>query len=265
MSRGYVIIAENTPSTDYLRCAEALVSSLKKVMPDCSVTLLSNDSTQCKLFDHVFPLKQQYTTVDPFKISNDIQAYSLSPYEHTIKLEADMFIPRSLDHWWDVLCQRDLVVSTTIRNFKGQISASRAYRRFIDDNALPDVYNAITYFKKSAVAEKFFDTVKNILENWPQYRSMLKCNQQEEISTDWAYAIACHLLGKELTTLPTFTEMSMTHMKQLINGLPSENWTDVLLCEFLDHATRVNTYTQVYPFHYHLKSFSDKILEGTHA
>ena len=264
MTRGYVIVAENTPATNYVRCAEALAASLKHTMPNCSVALLSNDTTNSPHFDFKIPIKQQFAIADPFKITNDIQAYELSPYDQTIKLEADMFIPGSIDYWWDVLAQHDMVVSSTIRDFKGQISSCRVYRRFIDDNALPDVYNAITYFKKSGTAEKFYQVVNEILKNWPAFRATMKCNPTEEASTDWVYALACHIVGVEKTTLPTFTDMCMTHMKQFVNGLPTENWTDVLLHEFPKNNFRVNTYTQKYPFHYHVKTFSDIILERQH-
>ena len=36
MTRGFVIVAENNATTDYMKCAEVLARSLKKVMPDCS-------------------------------------------------------------------------------------------------------------------------------------------------------------------------------------------------------------------------------------
>jgi hypothetical protein len=194
--------------------------------------------------------------------ANDWQVYEASPYDETIKLEADMYIPRSIEHWWDVLSINDIVVSTTIRNFKQEISNVRTYRRFIDDNKLPNVYNAITYFKKSDRAQTFFEIVRNIFENWETYKSTLKCNPQEEVSTDWVYAIACHIMGIEKTTLPNFTEMSMVHMKQFVNGNPTENWTDTFVYECLPNQIRVQTIPQQYPFHYHIKNFSDKILES---
>ena len=194
--------------------------------------------------------------------ANDWQVYEISPYDETIKLEADMYIPRSIEHWWDVLSVNDVVVSSTVRNFKQEISNVRTYRRFIDDNKLPNVYNAITYFKKSDTAKTFYEIVRNIFENWEEYKAILRCNPQEEVSTDWVYAIACHLMGKEKTTLPTFTEMSMIHMKQFVNGNPTENWTDTFVYECLPNQIRVQSVPQQYPFHYHIKNFSDKILES---
>jgi hypothetical protein len=153
-------------------------------------------------------------------------------------------------------------VCNKIRDFKGEISTARGYRRFIDDNNLPDLYNAITYIKKSDTAEHFFKIVRNVFENWEEYKSILRCNPQEEVSTDWVYAIACHIVGKEKTTLPTFTEMSMVHMKQFVNGNPTENWTDTFVYECLPNQIRVQSIPQQYPFHYHIKNFSDKILES---
>ena len=36
-----------------------------------------------------------------------------------------------------------------------EISKVRVYRKFIDDNQLPDCYNALTYFRKSSKQYKF--------------------------------------------------------------------------------------------------------------
>ena len=102
---------------------------------------------------------------------------------------------------------------------------------------------------------------RSIFENWEEYKAILKCNPKEECTTDWAYAIACHIVGTDKTTLPNFDELSMVHMKQWVNGLPTENWTDTLVYEILPNQLRVNTYPQVYPFHYHIKTFSDKLMK----
>jgi hypothetical protein len=242
MSRGFVIMAQGDV---YVKCATALEASIKRVMPSASVTIVTTD---------MLPYG------DKGGYANDWQVYESSPYDETIKLESDMIIPESLDHLWGVLGQRDVVVCDTIRNFKGEISDVHAYRRFIYDNNLPDVYNAITYFKKSETAEKFFAIVRDVFENWEQYKKVLKCNPLEEASTDWVYAIACHIMGVENTTIPGL--LSMTHMKQFINGMPTEDWTDTLLAECLPKQLRVNTYPQRYPFHYHVKKFSDILLES---
>ena len=249
MSRGFVIMAQGD---DYVKCATALEVSIKRAMPHANVSIITTD---------MLPYGDQAPNTN-WKLQNDWQVYEASPYDETIKLESDMYIPRSIDHWWDVLSQKDVVVSSSIRNFKQELSDNRTYRRFIDDNKLPDAYNAITYFKKSDTAKQFFDIVRNVFENWDNYKATLKCNPQELATTDWAYSIACHIMGIENTMLPTFTEMSMVHMKQYINGTATENWTDTFIYECLPDQIRVQTVPQQYPFHYHIKNFSDKILES---
>jgi hypothetical protein len=244
VNKGFVIMAQDTEKTSYTKCAETLRNSILKVMPDANVTIITTD-----MLPHG----------DLGGFANDWQVYEASPYDYTIKLEADMYIPRNIDHWWDVLKDRDIVVSNTIRNFKQEISDIRFYRRFVDDNKLPDVYNAITYFKKSDTAQAFFNIVKDIFENWEEYKKILKCNPQELASTDWVYSIACHIMGIEKTMLPSFTEMSIVHMKQHINMITTEDWTDSLIYECLPDQIRIQTISQQYPFHYHVKSFCDKI------
>lgn len=256
MNKGYLIIAQNTDTTNYIKCAEVLCKSIKSHDKKAEVALLTEKKFKSKLFDYVIPFP--YGDLDSkgnWKLINDWQAYEASPFDYTIKLEADLYLPKSIDYWFTVLKDRDVVISTTIRNFKQEISTVRYYRKLIDDNKLPDVYNALTYFKKSELAENFFKLVRHIFENWHEFKSILKCNQDEPASTDWVYAIACHIIGVEKTTLPIFTDMSMVHMKTNINGLMGKDWTDSLVYEVLPHTLRINTFAQRYPFHYHVKSF----------
>ncbi len=262
MYKGFVVVANNTKDLDYVFIAEALAKSVKNVMPDANITLITDDVDNSKYFDKVIALP--YGDLDKggdWRLINDWQVYEASPYEYTIKLEADLFIPKSIDYWWDVLQDRDIVVSTKIRNFKQEISHNRYYRKFIDINNLPDVYNAITYFKKSELAEKFYATVKDVFINWDSYKSELKCPVTEKVTTDWAYAIAALVLGEDRTTFKHFDSMSMIHMKQQINDLVTENWTDTLVYEISNKQLRVNTIPQMYPFHYHVKKFAKFIHE----
>lgn len=261
MNKGFVVLAQNTHTVDYIKCAEILAKSIKKVMPDTPISLITTDVKTNPWFDSIIQLP--YGDLDPdsnWKLLNDWQVYEASPYDYTIKLEADLYIPYSIDYWWEVLAQQDVVISTTIRSYNQEISHNRYYRYFIDSNYLPNCYNAITYFKKSETADYFFKLIKNIFENWELYKTILQCKRDEEVTTDWAYALACHIIGPDKTTMPAFTEMSMVHLKQAINNLNSIDWTDELLYEVLPHCIRINTVPQKYPVHYHVKKFAN-ILE----
>lgn len=262
MDKGYLIVANNTAKTNYVECAELLAKNIKKIMPNSHVSVLTDKPMNNKHFDQVILLPYGDQDVGgEWKLINDWQVYDASPYQHTIKIEADIYLTQPIDFWWDILMQRDVVICTTIRNFKQEISNVRFYRNFIDENNLPDVYNSFTYFKKSELADEFFKIVRNVFENWESYRSELKCPITEKATTDWVYAIACLILGVEKTTLPEFNSMSMVHMKQFINNLPTENWTDKLVYEINEDVLRVNTIPQLYPFHYHVKTFHHKLSE----
>ena len=249
-NKGFVIMAQGL--ADYMKCAHALELSIKQVMPNANVTIVTTE---------MLPHGDQCPDVF-WKLQNDWQVYEASPYEYTIKLEADMYIPRSIEYWFDSLKDRDVVICTKIKNFMQEDSNVKFYRKFIIDNKLPNTYNGITYFKKSQLAQQFFETTRTIWENWQEMRSTLQCNVNEVATTDWVYAIASHIIGVEKTTLPQFEPLSMVHMKQYINNTPSEDWTDIFTTEILPHTIRVNTIPQLYPFHYHVKHFADTILEN---
>jgi hypothetical protein len=102
-----------------------------------------------------------------------------------------------------------------------------------------------------------------VFVNWEDYRSILKCDSDALVTTDWAYAIAAHVVGPDKTTMPHLTGISMTHMKRSINDTFTEDWTDSLVYELSPESFRINTFAQLYPVHYHVKSFADKILGST--
>lgn len=263
MNKGFVILAQNTKKVDYIKCANVLALSIKKHMPNAKISLITDDNLSNTIYDKIIPFPNgDLAKNSDWKLINDYQVYEASPYEYTIKLEADMFIPWSIDYWWDILKNRDVVISTTIRNYKQEISDVKIYRKFIYDNKLPDTYNAITYFKKSVIAKNFFDVVKDIFVNWDSYKKILKCNVDELATTDFVYAIASHIIGVEKTTLPTFTDMSMVHMKPFISDFNTNKWSKFLIYELLNDKIKINTHPQLYPLHYVDKTFADKLLKA---
>jgi len=63
MNKGFVILAQNTTDINYVECAEMLALSIKKVMPNSSVALISDDIETSKYFDYVIALP--YGDLDP--------------------------------------------------------------------------------------------------------------------------------------------------------------------------------------------------------
>jgi len=205
--------------------------------------------TDSGLFDY------HRTLVSPLNdnpYANDWQVFDSSPFRQTIKLEADMIIASEIDHWWTMLEHRDVVISTGARDFYDQKTPNRFYRKVFDSNNLPDVYNAITYWRMSETAQEFFRLVRKIFENWAQYRTLIKF-PDEIPSTDLVYAIAALIIGPERVTMPFATYPLMVHMKRGIIPIQVEDWTQELTWE--SNPLRINTVTQWGAVHYHVKDW----------
>lgn len=257
--RGFLIVASNTDQIDYIKCAEKLADSLKFWHPEIPVCLLTDHRIDNNKFDiiRVFPYGDQCQN-SQWKLSNDWQVGWSSPFRQTIKLEADMILTSSIDHWWNLLQKRDLVISTGVRNFYNQCAESRFYRRVFDENNLPDVYNAVTYWRLCDLSQRFFKLVRNIFENWSMFRSLLKF-ADDEPTTDLVYAMAAQTIGTHNVTLPGQDFIKIVHMKKHLNPCRSNDWTKDFVWEFDQDQLRINTVAQSGFFHYHIKSWADQI------
>lgn len=242
----------------YRLCADTLARSIYNVMPDAKVSLITDKHTvNDGLYDKIITLPHNDVDDSNWKLANDWQVYEASPYDYTIKLEADMYIPRSIDYWWDILKDRDLNISTVIRDFRGNISTDDTYRQTFVKSKLPQTYNAITYFKKSELAERFYELVRDVFENWSEYRDLLEYSSEDIATTDVVYGIAAKIIGVEKCTLPHFTEFSMVHMKPAINSNSTSKWYEQMVYEIYGFVFRINTYPQMYPIHYYNKEFAE--------
>ena len=157
-----------------------------------------------------------------------------------------------VDHWWTLFEHRDVVVSQGARTFYDQPAQSRYYRKIFDANHLPDVYNAITYWRISKTARDFFDLVRQIFQQWDSYKRLLKF-PDEHPTTDVVYAVAAVILGSENVTLPAGLGPSIVHMKRHINPIQSDDWTQDLIWEM--DPLRINTVAQWGFVHYHVKDW----------
>jgi hypothetical protein len=247
--RGYLIPAIDTDTVDYLSCAVRLARSIRQWHPDANISVLTVKRCSDPVFDHVIPLP--YGDLGGY--ANDWQVFVASPYRQTIKLEADMIAAGPIDHWWTLFEQRDVVISQGARTFYDEPATSRFYRKLFDDNHLPDVYNAITYWRLSQTAKEFFDLVKVIFQNWNEYKKLLKF-PDENATTDIVYAIAAVIMGPETITLPPGLGPTVVHMKRYINPIQTDNWTKELVWE--NNPFRINTIAQWGMVHYHVKEWN---------
>jgi len=248
--RGYIIVAQNSDTIDYVACANQLARSIRHFHPDAEICLLTNtEEHDSDLFNYhktfSFPPSD-----NPY--ASDWQVFGASPFRQTIKLEADMVIASAIDHWWTMFEHRDVVISTGARDFYDQPADSRFYRKVFDTNNLPDVYNAITYWRVSETAQEFFRLVQKIFEHWTNYKTLLKF-PDEVASTDLVYAMAAQIMGADRVTMPFATYPRMVHMKRYVIPTQTHNWTKELVWEL--NPLRINTVAQWGAVHYHVKDW----------
>jgi hypothetical protein len=248
--RGYLVVANNSDHTNYVDCAIRLAQSLKHWHPHCKTAVLTNVEDVVPFFD----LQLKFPNGGGHGQKDDWQCWHVTPFRQTIKLESDMLVTSSIDHWWSLFEHRDVVVSTGCRDFYGQESSYRGYRKLFDENALPDVYNAITYWRRSETAMKFWQWVQEIFDKWPSYRELLKFPDLEP-TTDVVYAMVAKIMGEHLVTMPFSSYPKIVHMKKHINPFVTNNWTNELVIENLPWAVKINTVAQWGCLHYQEKSW----------
>jgi hypothetical protein len=256
---GILTIAQNS-GHDYLSMAYLQCLMLKKNMPNIPYCVIVDQHTleqitddMRKSFDFIQVLENDYAVKSDWKLANEPQVYALSPFEHTLKLESDLLINKNIEHWFDILKTKDIVMSVGSKNFLGQKATSRFYRKIFDENLLPDVYTGMMYFKKSEFSESFFNLAQDIFLNWDILSKEFKYGTRTTASTDVVYAVVAKILGVEKCTIPSLDFFQFIHMKQRINDWVFDLWEDVVILEIDDQIRIANT--NIYdPIHYQVKN-----------
>jgi len=275
VSRGYLILSQNTKRDDYDRLAYALALSIKNSQSKITnVCLASNTKTMPgkyhDVFDHItsIPWTDQAAT-SKWKIENKWKYYYMTPFDETVILDADMLFPADISHWWDTLSSKDIWITDKPRTYKGQIITSTKFRTAFVSNNLPNVYTAFMYFKKSEVAAELFKMTEYIFNNWERfYYNYLDENRPKNLSGDVAYALAIKILGIEnecfgnLESVPTFVHMK-SHLQNIREELLTEDWTTNIPTYFADDGSfKIGNYQQTLPFHYQVKHWlTDEIIQ----
>lgn len=260
---GYVTIAQNTDSTDYLELAYIQALSIKLTQKQyTNYTVLVDERTRndmqseyLDVFDNVIDLIQDDARDHDWKLANEWQVGRLTPYKETVKIESDILVTTNIDHWWRIMQEREVCICTNIRDWEGNINNTMRYRKLFVENNLLNTYNGFSYFRFGKHSEEFWRALHYVYQHWPMYRDkILKNCREEHVSTDVAYAVTAKLVGEEHCYLP-YTTPSFVHMKGAVNGWHSGlNWQDHLIAQLDNNGVlSFNTQKQMYPVHYFIK------------
>ena len=267
MSRGYICIAQNNSTVDYLQQAYALALNLKLTQSKVNgLTVCVDVETKKKIkskhkavFDHIVDIPWKDDAVDDeWKINNKWKYYYMTPYDETVILDTDMIFPTDVSYWWDILAQRDVWSTTKVRTYRGEVVTSNYYRKYFEANNLPNIYTAFFYFKKSELASELFAMTEIIFQHWQRmFFKYMPNGKPDWLSGDVAFALAMHLLGIEnectrenIDAMPTFT-----HMKSHVQNIPyskiENDWQKTLPTYYNTYSDfKIGNFQQLYPFHY---------------
>lgn len=256
---GFATLAVNSVDTDYLRLAYMQAHNIKSTQKNNKYAVIVDKKTAVevtdlhrKVFDYVIELPES----DKPPMSLEPYAFWLTPFKETIKLESDLLFTRSIDHWLTAFRLKDVVLATGCKDYKGNISKVRKYRRLFDDNHLPDVYNGLMYFRYSGFAAEFFKLALDIEARWGTVKASLIGCDEEHPSTDVLFALTAHTLGQEQCTIPSMDFINFVHMKSGIQGWNDANlWTETVMHEQAGTMLRINNLNQYSPVHYYTKDY----------
>jgi hypothetical protein len=271
MSRGYVLLANNTDSCDYIRMAYALALSIKKTQSAVNaVSLITNTSVDDKyrsVFDKIIPVPWSQDDTTRFKVNDRWKIYHATPYEETVVLDCDMLVFDDLSRYWEVFSKYDIYYTNKVKDYRGNYVTSDFYRKAFTANNLPNLYSALHYFKKRDTAKEFYNWVELITNNWELfYGKFVSEHYPGEPSMDVTAALAAKILGIEnMVTGSANDSVTFTHMKPMIQDWrnPTENWLDGVGVYFNKTCQmKIGNFQQQGIFHYVEKDFlTDRIIQ----
>jgi hypothetical protein len=233
MNFGYLIVVSTHTDVDYATLAYGLALSIKNTQKQGydKVALVVDDVTQVErftdawVFDHVIAWDQE-TFWDGRSWMDQ-----LTPFEHTVCLDADMLFFRDYSHWIDYFVENtELYVANDSNTYRGETVTSDEYRRAFTRNKLPNLYSMWTFFKKdSELAKEFFTLGRYILKNPVEFSNeFLTEFKPKVIGTDEAFALSAKILGIQDEIAYELSFPRLVHMKPLIQNWPwpANTWVD---------------------------------------
>lgn len=233
MNFGYLIFVAQHQSIDYLKLAYALALSIKNTQQEGydKVALVIDDKKQIDklkspwVFDHIIEWNQE-TFWDGRSWMDQ-----LTPFEHTVCLDADMLFTRDYSHYVEYFIDNsELYIANRVYTYRGQIAKNRSYRKCFDKNDLPDLYSMWTFFKKNSTkVDNFFKLGRYIIKNPIEFSNIFLSEYKPKVlGTDEAFALSAKILDISDDVSYKLDFPKIVHMKPMMQDWPwpSDKWSD---------------------------------------
>ena len=200
MTTGALIFAFNNEQIDYVAMANWSAKNIHRhlAIPVCVVT--DKEPTQPHVFDHVVIVNpvdagqryfSDYDTNVTWHNTNRMDAYTLSPWDQTLVLDADYVVASDqlrtvLNSRQDFVCHRWATDITGLRTFEDL--------NYFGNHRMPMWWATVMMFRRGTNAELLFEMMQMIRDNWTHYRNLYK-NPVSTYRNDHALSIALNTLN----------------------------------------------------------------------
>lgn len=271
MSKGFVVLAQNTETVDYVMQAYALALSIQySQKTEKLISIITNDPVPDdykSVFDNIIPIPWNDSAIESeWKVENRWKIYHASPYDETIVLDTDMLMVEDIIIWWEYCSNHDLKFCKKIKNYKQETVIDTYHRKTFVANNLSGPYFALHYFKKSELAHQFYKVLEFVSTNWEWcYSKIAPDEYQSWLSMDLAAAIVIEIMGLQDTVIDNASPMEFIHMKPPIQGwtTPHTSWQHAVSYVLTRNGDLiVGNIKQTKLFHYVEKNFiTPKLLQ----
>jgi len=263
MSFGYLIVVSDSDKHDYHQMAYLLALSIKRTQKAGydNVALVTDSETAIEKFKNswVFDKVEFWNKKDYW----DGRSYmnKISPWKHTVCLDADMLMLRDTSHWIDFFVENcDLYIASKVLTYRNEVIQQDYYRKGYKENNLPTLYSAYTFFKKeSFVTHRFFELAQAITEKKDDFKNVfLEKYKPKEMGTDEIFSLAAHLLDLEDQISHQLMFPRFVHMKPKIQNIntPIGSWVrDIGFFNNSIDDYKIGSFQQYDMLHYVEKDF----------
>ena len=201
MTTGALIFAFNNEQTDYVAMAVWSAANIRRHLgiPTAVITDVPDDP-RLRQVDAVIPAKraaggtryfEDYDSTVTWYNAGRVDAYSLTPWDQTLLLDAD-FVVASSDLTQVLAMSQDVVCHDIAYDLARaqQLSGLNVFGRY----NIPMSWATVMMFRKSAMAAYVFDCMHMIRENWQHYRDLYGINNRT-YRNDYALSIALGIVN----------------------------------------------------------------------
>ena len=201
MTRGALIFAFNNEQTDYLEMAAWSAENIRRHLNiPVAVVTDRTDAASDRRFDQVIQASpatggtrwfEDYEATVSWHNAGRTDAYNLSPWDHTLVLDADYVVADSdLTRLWDqadFMCHR---LAFDMANGTGHLDELNCFGQ----HRLPMWWATVMMFRRSNTAQYIFDCMNMVRDNWQHYRDLYGI-QKSTYRNDFALSIAIGIVS----------------------------------------------------------------------